>query len=55
MVRSAASRDPHSSRHAAAEKGGDLELVKASQRRRFAEEGLVDRVAELDGQWRQGA
>lgn len=32
----------------------DLELVKASQRKRFADESVVDRVAELDAAWRQG-
>ncbi len=38
-----------------AEKGGDPELVRESQRRRFADVGLVDKVVDLDGQWRDGA
>ncbi len=37
------------------EKGGDPELVRESQRRRYADVGLVDKVVELDGQWRDGA
>ena len=37
------------------EKGGDPELVKESQRRRYADTSLVDKVVELDGQWRDGA
>ena len=36
-----------------AEKGGDPELVKKSQRERFADETLVDQVIELDEQWRK--
>mgnify|MGYP000981531593 CR=1 FL=1 len=35
------------------EKGGDPELVKKSQRDRFADETLVDQVIELDEQWRK--
>jgi len=42
-----------SSAHAA-EKGGNPELVRESQRRRFADPGLVDQVIELDSQWRHG-
>jgi hypothetical protein len=38
-----------------AEKGGDPELVRESQRRRYADISLVDKVVELDGQWRDGA
>ena len=37
-----------------AEKGGNPELVRESQRRRFADPGLVDRVIELDAKWRDG-
>jgi len=37
-----------------AEKGGNPELVRESQRRRFADPKLVDEVIELDGQWRAG-
>lgn len=36
-----------------ADKGGDPEIVKKSQRERFADEGLVDKVLELDSKWRQ--
>ena len=35
------------------EKGGDPELVKKSQRERFADETLVDQVIALDDQWRK--
>jgi len=35
------------------EKGGDPELVKKSQRERFADETLVDQVIDLDEQWRK--
>jgi hypothetical protein len=38
----------------AAEKGGDPELVRESQRRRYADVGLVDKVIELDNEWRNG-
>lgn len=34
------------------EKGGNPELVRESQRRRYADVGLVDKVLELDAQWR---
>lgn len=37
-----------------ADKGGDPEIVRESQRRRFADVGLVDRVLELDAAWREG-
>lgn len=37
-----------------AEKGGNPELVRESQRRRFADPKVVDEVIELDGQWRDG-
>lgn len=40
---------------ALADKGGDPELLRESQRRRYADVGLVDKVIELDQQWRQGA
>ena len=36
------------------EKGGDPEIVKESQRRRYAPVELVDKVIELDVQWREG-
>lgn len=39
---------------AAAEKGGDPEIVRESQRRRFADVKLVDKVVELDAEWREG-
>mmetsp|Transcript_17801 Transcript_17801/g.30173 ORF Transcript_17801/g.30173 Transcript_17801/m.30173 type:complete len:94 (-) Transcript_17801:1247-1528(-) len=35
------------------EKGGDPELVRKSQRERFADETLVDQVIELDDAWRK--
>ncbi|KAG2442434.1 hypothetical protein HXX76_002520 [Chlamydomonas incerta] len=35
------------------EKGGDPEIVRESQRRRFADVTLVDQVIALDGEWRQ--
>ncbi|KAF8063832.1 Serine--tRNA ligase [Scenedesmus sp. PABB004] len=34
------------------EKGGDPERVRESQRRRFADVGLVDKVVQLDADWR---
>ena len=37
-----------------AEKGGNPELVRESQRRRFKDPGLVDCVMELDQRWRKG-
>ena len=37
-----------------AERGGDPEVVRESQRRRFADVGLVDSVLALDAQWRDG-
>lgn len=36
------------------EKGGDPEIVRESQRRRFADVSLVDKVIALDAQWRDG-
>ena len=36
-----------------AEKGGDPEAIKKSQRERFADETLVDQVIEIDEQWRK--
>lgn len=36
-----------------AEKGGDPELIRESQRRRFADVSLVDKVLELDVKWRE--
>lgn len=35
------------------EKGGNPEIVRESQRRRFADVSLVDKVIELDQEWRQ--
>ena len=37
-----------------AAKGGDPQQVRESQRRRFADVSLVDRVIELDAKWRDG-
>jgi hypothetical protein len=33
--------------------GGDPEKVKKSQRDRFKDEGLVDKVLEIDNEWRK--
>ena len=35
------------------DKGGDPEMVKKSQKERFADETLVDQVIDLDDQWRK--
>lgn len=37
-----------------AEKGGDPELVRESQRRRFADVSVIDQIIEFDTEWRQG-
>jgi len=37
-----------------ADKGGDPEIVRKSQRERYNDVSLVDRVLELDEKWRQG-
>ena len=39
----------------ATEKGGNPEVVRESQRRRYADVGLVDKVVALDQEWREGA
>jgi len=36
-----------------AEKGGNPELVRESQRKRFKDVGLVDKVIEADNEWRK--
>lgn len=36
------------------DKGGDPELVRESQRRRFADVAVVDRVIQLDHEWKAG-
>jgi len=36
-----------------ADKGGNPETIKESQRRRFADESLVDKVIEADNVWRK--
>lgn len=46
------SRGPLSPR--APERGGNPELVRESQRRRYADVSLVDKVLELDAKWREG-
>lgn len=38
-----------------AAKGNDPEIVRESERRRYADPAAVDRVIELDGLWRDGA
>ncbi|MEW5301881.1 MAG: hypothetical protein WDW36_004708 [Sanguina aurantia] len=35
------------------DRGGDPEIIRESQRRRFKDVGLVDKVIELDAEWRQ--
>ena len=37
------------------DRGGDIELVRESERRRFADPTLVDKVIALDAVWREGA
>lgn len=37
-----------------AEKGGNPDLVREAQRRRFADPAAVDRVIQLDKEWRDG-
>ena len=44
---------PHA-RRPPADKGGNPEVVRESQRRRYADVGLVDKVLELDAKWREG-
>ena len=36
------------------DKGGDPEVVRKSQRERYAREDQVDKVLALDAQWREG-
>lgn len=36
------------------EKGGNPDLVRESQRRRFKDVSVVDKVIELDAEWRSG-
>lgn len=36
------------------DKGGDVDIVRKSQRERYANVDLVDKVLELDEKWRQG-
>ena len=36
------------------EKGGEPELIRASQRARYTDVGLVDKVIEADVNWRKG-
>merc|ERR1712007_100919 len=35
------------------DKGGDPEAIKANQRKRFKDEGVVDKVIDLDTKWRK--
>ena len=37
-----------------AEKGGDPEIIRESQRRRFGDVSLVDKILALDAEWRDG-
>lgn len=37
-----------------AAKGGDPELIRESQRKRFADVSLVQKVVDLDNAWRDG-
>jgi hypothetical protein len=50
----ACSENSHTAISPPIDKGGDPELVRESQRRRFADVGLVDKVLEYDLEWRQG-
>ena len=34
--------------------GGNPELIRDSQRKRYKDAGLVDKVIELDQEWRKG-
>lgn len=36
------------------EKGGNPELVRQSQKKRYKDVGLVDKVVEADAEWRKG-
>ena len=36
------------------EKGGNPQQVKENQRKRFADEHMVDRIVEADEKWRKG-
>jgi hypothetical protein len=40
--------------HPATEKGGNPDIVRESQKRRYADVGLVDKVVALDADWRAG-
>lgn len=48
------STNPPTMHHQCTEKGGDPEAIRESQRRRFADVSLVDKVVDLDRQWRDG-
>ena len=37
------------------EKGGDPEKIKENQRKRFCDEGMVDKIILCDNLWREGA
>lgn len=37
-----------------AEKGGNPDIVRESQKRRYSDVGLVDKVVSLDADWRSG-
>lgn len=37
-----------------ADKGGNPELIKKSQRDRFKDPGIIDKIINLDEQWRKG-
>jgi seryl-tRNA synthetase len=37
------------------EKGGNPEMIRKSQRGRYADEGLVDKIIEADIDWRKGS
>ena len=36
------------------EKGGNPELIKENQRKRFCDEGMVDKIILCDNMWREG-
>ena len=37
------------------DQGGNPDIVRESQRRRYADVSLVDKVIEIDSEWRQSA
>ena len=46
---------PDAALHTPADKGGNPDLVKESQKRRYADPAAVDKIIALDKEWRDGA